>query len=615
MSVAPLFVGRGQPRSVLPLSIELANDGADTSGVIRVSNGTYQMDHPVELPTGARKRLNAYPAGELGTDITIILLTDRRRLVRTLSPLNMGIEPGSGSVLLIGDGEGDLGFVSAGERTANQLRDSYVSPELAPDRYQAYMGLAAIVLGAGAERMSAEAVEALKTYVLTGGTLLFLGGASAPTLSDRRWGALLPARPRLPKTIDSTPLVSNLYSPPPGPFTVLDAQPLGPARVEGGRPILVRRSFGLGRSLFLAFNPLERPFTLWGGRRSLFEKILRPVESDRAQGYLAGHQSSAYSYYYSGSGAYVGTTGGTGMPYAANFQDPFSTKLPPAEDVFLILAGFFVVVVPVNFLVLRKLKRAELAWLTAPLISIAFAASFFSAASNLYSAQLSRATSGVLIIQHGHDRAIFAGRSQLFFPRGGEYDLKLQSLESLGSGSPVDDYDPFASPQRHGGLADLQPIDDGSIQVSRMAVTNLSFRELMFRQSLKAPVRLETKLEGRRLEIANRGSVQLHGVSVIVAGASFPLAAELSPGKAAHLVLPAKLVPVEDPGYAPGGRGTSYEAAPANVAALTVRSKAVVIKASMPDLPVGPQIGRPVDYRQDRFLLYFTGLHHGEVEL
>ena len=68
--------------------------------------------------------------------------------------------------------------------------------------------------------------------------------------------------------------------------------------------------------------------------------------------------------------------------------------LPPASQMLMVLAIYFVVVVPVNFLVLKKLGRGEWAWFTAPIISLIFAGVLFSRAQNLYSAKMSTASAG-----------------------------------------------------------------------------------------------------------------------------------------------------------------------------------------------------------------------------
>ena len=140
--------------------------------------------------------------------------------------------------------------------------------------------------------------------------------------------------------------------------------------------------------------------------------------------------------------------------YDSVTADPFNTKLPPTTKVLWILCTYFVVIIPINFLLLKKLKRGEWAWFTAPVISLSFAGAFFAAASDLYSAKLSTATQGLLVATAHTPETLFFGKSQLFFPRGGEYDLKLQNLDSLGAGQgdPYDYSGGYRSRQEYGGL-------------------------------------------------------------------------------------------------------------------------------------------------------------------
>ena len=55
---------------------------------------------------------------------------------------------------------------------------------------------------------------------------------------------------------------------------------------------MARRDIGLGKTLCLAFDPLEQPFTRWPFRRELFTKVLRTIDSAKAMGYLQDFSSS-----------------------------------------------------------------------------------------------------------------------------------------------------------------------------------------------------------------------------------------------------------------------------------------------------------------------------------
>ncbi len=633
MQADPAFVGYGQANGTYPLAVLLANSGPDTRGSLRVSTGDFQMDYPIELPRGSTKRLIAYPRLSLGSEISLDLSTSQGSIRRQIQPSPGGAELSAQSILLVSDTEGDLAFLRPlpGEGVG-RLEDCYVKPELAPDRMVAYTGMTSVVLGAGSERLSDGAVRALHNYMAGGGTVVFLGGASSPALADSRWADVLPVVPKLPKTVKRSELITNLSH---GielglPFTILDSAATAgsEARVEEGNIILARHDVGLGKAVFLAFNPLEPPFTRWSQRRTLFEKIVRPLDFDRASGYLDGFMTANID---PETGAI--TTGSSSTPrgrynpttgtwdYRAE-TDPFNTELPPTTKVFWILSSYFVVIIPVNFLLLKKLKRGELAWFTAPLISIGFAGAFFAAARDLYSARLSTATQGLLIATNTGSEAVFVGKSQLFFPQGGEYDLKMNGVDSIFAPQSESDYS-YGRSDRNSGLEDLNPIDIGQIKASRMDVNNLSFREIAYESIVPRRRWLSVSVSRvggvDRLSVTNVGPYALSHLSAIVAGKALPIVEPLAPGQSTSFALPAKIVP-DSTGqsanvYSYGRRSRGSTTPYSGLTELTTQTKEVVIKGLIDGSPVGPQIGSVVQERQGITLAYFTGIHIGKVSL
>lgn len=628
MQVSSAFVGFAPTNGTIPVVVMLRNLGPDATGVLHVSAGDFEMDYPVELPRGGVKRVVTYPTITYAGEISYSLTTNQGDIRTTYRQMS-GSDYGAHSALMISQDEGDLGFLR-GPRNQNsnvRLADAYVKPENAPDRASAYAGLCAVVLGTGAERLPDAAVRALHNYVLAGGLVVFLGGASSPVLSDQRWADISPVAPGLPKTVQASSLLSGVGE----SFTILDCKPTPDSSVrrENGNVLVARRQIGLGRTLFFAFNPIEPPFTAWAERKSIFEKFVRAGDFDRSIGYLERFTTTNAEDYYGGGGYY----GGPPRPYSTLYSpvpernaDPFSTELPPVTKVFWILVGYFVVIIPINFMLLKKLKRGELAWITAPLISIAFAGAFFAAARDLYSANLSTATQGLVIMTPSSQEAIFVGKSQMFFPRGGTYDLKLAGLEAVGSAGLNDPYG--YSYRGEGQFGGLNAIDDGYVHINRMDVTNLAFRELSFRQILPAKPVVETELtttgSKQALVVRNRSSESLISATAIIGGRSFPIPT-LAAGKSAVITIPPTFSPDPSatgntgydagPSYSYGSRSTSGIAGYNDLSAYSWATKQIVIKIPAHEIEAGPGIGQVVAARQSVSIAYFTGIRFGESPL
>ena len=594
MDVRNTFTGPMADTAAMTVLIE--NDGPDVNGLLTVTGEGSETTYPVELPRGARKKLLTLPGANYG-EIRFTLQTGGRDVVRTA--MAMSFDNQGGSAVLIGDDSGGLAFLRAQMKEGRQaytMRDVYVLPEEAPARPVAYRRYSAVVLGPGAERMGDETVEALKDYALGGGTIIVLGGASAPILEDARWAAVLPGRGWRPKTLGASPVLAKLGGKAiPSPFTVLSPdQPAVGAKVswEGGAALESEVGLGLGRVVVLGYSPLEPPLNVWEGRSKAFVHLLRAAGTNRANAlvnsYLgAGGMEGPVATTY-------GTAGGPGMPppgssswaYESGARsDPFSTTLPPTGTVFGILAAYFVLVVPVSFLVLRKLKRGELAWVTAPLLSLGFAGVLFRSAENLYSASLSSAAQGVVVLQQGVPDAMFYGTSQLFFPRGGVYDLKLRGVDSLQGVQNEYGYGSDA-------LAGFNPVDVGEVIAPRLEANNLAFRELSYSQRMDGADWFRFVRTGDKVRVENLSPYAFNGS--LANGAFISPALSLPPGGHADVDLATGDRVPDASGLGPQD--------PRNF----TRDGRMALSGTLAGFRPGPQIGKEVAGRNEVKVLAFA---------
>ncbi|MCB8932502.1 MAG: hypothetical protein H6534_03575 [Chthonomonadaceae bacterium] len=489
--VQPLYEGR-RASGMVALVATVSNSGRDATGAVVVSTeGMAPVRFPVALPRGSVKRvrmlapLNAY----YGTP-TVVLETDRGSVRAMLPPSEIAYGEDHPGALLIGGASGELNFLE-------ESTGLFVQAESAPDRPIAYASMRFVVLGEGAERMSDGVVDALQAWAETGGTIVVVGGASNPLLFDRRWTPFLPLeaegsrQARIPRSVEKLwgrPM-------PDAPIAVAFGRVAPGARVavQGPVPLVMDRPLGSGRVLMFAFNPFEGPLRTWPGRKKMFEQHLPAMGSTG----MMGLQSQP-SYF-----------GGTRIPSSPgvirNEPDPFTVELPATGTVLMLLAGYVVLVVPINFLLLRKLKRGEWAWVTSPLLSLGFAAVFFSFAADLYKTPLGRAVTGTLYLDSRLDHGYLVGNAQLFIPRGGTYDLRFDAVDWV---APVG-FDLYGS--GYGGRTesriDLGLVDNGNLHARRAAFPNLAFHQFGFAQRLETAgwlaVRGSVKNGKVRLELTN----------------------------------------------------------------------------------------------------------------
>lgn len=594
LDARPTFSGPQGDTSVVTVYLE--NDGPDARGVLQVSGQAGPVSYPVELPRGARKRLLTLPDLDWGV-IDFTLQTDRGTVVHHMPGSHASPDAG-GAVALIGDDSGGLAFLrrqTEGNRSVT-TRDAYVKPEDAPGRPVAYRDFTAVVLGPGAERMGDDTVAALRDYALGGGSVVVLGGASAPILEDGRWAALLPGRDWRPRTLASSAVLAQAGDVPvPGPFTVLAPGELAKGafvQTDRGVPIETKRSHGLGRVVVLGYSPLEPPLSVWPGRVRAMSRFVRGGDAQRSHGLLSAYLRS------NGGSEYAGTTSPSTAPGFSprplpSEGDPFSTRLPAAKTVFGILLAYFVLVVPVSFLVLRKMKRGEWAWVTAPLLALGFAGVLFKSAESLYAAALSTASRGLLVLQEGAPSAMFYGTSQMFFPRGGVYDLRLENVDSMTGVQENDDYG-FGMRPNSEGLEGFNLVDVGTVRAPRLEANNLAFRELSYTQRVDADAWFGfERVDKGHVRVRNRSPYPFTGR--LAGGRFLGPSFSLEPGAAAVAELG-----VGNP--APEGKVLAYD----DVRNFTGQSGRIALSGTVQGFRPGPQIGKEVEGRSGVAVLAFA---------
>jgi hypothetical protein len=603
MEAMPLFEGYEPSIGPMPLALEFENTGPDAAGSVSIQGDGYQMNYPIELPRGARKRLVAYPNVNYG-GLEIVLNTNRGRLRKQFSPSGP-MDNSRQVIVLLSDNPGELAFLKhnsnsssrAGSGDVVRMQDAYCKPEFAPARAVGYAGVACVMLGAGSERLSDATVEALKLWTMTGGNLVFVGGASAPVLSDPRWQTLIPVKNPQVRTLEQSEALAGLASmEAPGPLSVLTGKPVpgSLARNDNGVPLVVEQGVGVGRVYYLAFNPMEPPLNRWPGLKPALMRILRPQDVVRARTYVHSFSGESAQYAMASSGMPPGSPYPT-VPSNPAFEDPFSTKLPPVEQIAKILCGYFLVVVPLNFLILRKLKRGELAWFTAPIISLGFAGVLFQSAQGLYSAKMSTATQGVLVAHAGIEEAMFIGTSQMFVPKSGGYDLQMRGVDSLGQQNPLNQ---FGHMEQNEEMGELDPVDVGDqVLVPDMKANNLAFRQVTFRQRFPASrwFNVETRRLGNsrvRCTVRNDSQFTLEDGRVLLGSNERPIK-ELKPGES--VVVEGLIQPrLND---TPG---------PQDLRPFVSRYQQVALVGMLRSFRPGPQLGQEVGGRTRIRLAYFA---------
>lgn len=422
-----------------PVAVKLKNDGEPVNGRLEMRlessagnssrNASFFTD--VDLPTTGNKTVWLYGRGE-GNELDRATITFSGRGFKTqrqtveLKP----IESFQRIVLTLSDSGERLGFLR-GLRdrklaVADQLREiekaenygnynkqtnrtvrQFLQPVSTaragiPDRA---IGLeAADILFARDFAQSAlnpEQLAALRGYVTLGGTLVVAGGADWQRLANS------PLRDLMPLNVSG----SSVASPQETATLVRRYVPQGVLaggdRLGGAPVVLLRgslnaessrvgpqngtfiaaRNFGAGRVLELAFDPASPPFLGWDGQGALWSDLVQnraaPVrlESVNENGL---DDINSYRYNYENQQR---SLQGAGALLSVIRRLP-QLQTPPTSVIAWFLALYVFCLVPLNYFILRGIDKRELAWVTIPVVAIAFSIFAYAAARRIKGTEL-----------------------------------------------------------------------------------------------------------------------------------------------------------------------------------------------------------------------------------
>lgn len=406
-----------------PVSVVIANEASDIEGELRLffaSDGDVYA-REVVLPAHSRKaytlllpfetrstsRLNVRLSSgdqELASDqVRLTWLEEDDRLCGVVAS-----DPSALSFL------GDLAPAGGEAVSAVAALDLATLP---PDPL-GWEGLSVLVLSdTDTAALDPDQRRALEIWVAHGGHLIVGSGASSNAASGV--ADLLPVVVGGTRSVDELTALGELIDAPvaPGPYPVSEAVLRdGTALIQQSDLILLaRRELGMGRVDFLAFEAGLNPFASPGDNVRLWRWILeagdvgtRPVS--------VRNSASAQS--------------------AVNIIPELS--FPSTGQILAFMLVYTVLIGPINYLVLRKTDRRELAWLTIPLLILLFALAAYFIGLQIRGGSAIVHELAVVVVPGGSRMGRVMQVVGIFSPRRTHYDVHVR--EAGARSLPVDSY-------------------------------------------------------------------------------------------------------------------------------------------------------------------------------
>lgn len=420
----------------LPVWAEIINQGGDLEGEIRIqvnsAQGALVFSAPVSLPSGSHKRVPLYVLpNNFSRELEVQVLSGGK--VVTSQKITVRPEPNISyfAGLLVPE-RGALALLN-GVKFSGQERPKILvdlTVEGLPERAEGLRAFDLLVINdTDTTRLTPAQSAALTGWVQQGGHLVIGGGAGAQRTAAGLPEALLPLRVQGTAEINADPiksLAAYAGSSPvlvPGPFVAARGEPINSRVVAGSSdlPLIYERQVGDGTVDFVALDLAGVPFNGWEGTSGFWQTLIGPGARypENMPFDVSPRQWRANSLSYALSN----------IP---------SLDLPSIQNVSILLGIYMLIVGPANYLILRRQKRLQWAWITIPVITVLFAAAAFGIGYGLRGNDLILNKIALVEARSGSDAAVTSYMG-LFSPRMQSYEVKVQG-ESLVS--PMQGYDP-----------------------------------------------------------------------------------------------------------------------------------------------------------------------------
>jgi hypothetical protein len=409
MTITPSFGGRVKRGEWLGLRVRLENPGDDADVVIQAQVADRFYSQAVSLPAGARKDVHLYILPHDDQPVSVRLVQGEHSLVET--QVHPSLYPQADYLIASVAPDPDALLPLSGLGLPGRGRAHFISlaPQDLPERLEPLRSLDCLILTGDTSSLTTAQGEAVRAWVELGGMLLIGGGAAA-----RRTMAGLPQSLQ-PVTLDETAQAPTLDALAgfaqepvliPGPFLVTWPADQHGATVidQDGRPLLVKQPMGQGWVSYLALDPTASPFDAWTGTLHFWMKLLEPGSTPIEE---------------------VPDLAQEAVQMNGPLSDLPALDLPSINSLALLLGMYVLVVGPANYLILRRLRLLAWAWVTIPVLTLAFSIGGFRLGYGLRGADVIVNQISILPLSPGADYLPARTYVGLFSPSSTTYDVQV----------------------------------------------------------------------------------------------------------------------------------------------------------------------------------------------
>lgn len=355
-----LVAGRFESSGWAAIAVRLSNDGEPITGYLAADSQDGSVRRLVELPAGSRKQVTLYvrPPNFARTVEVRFETQAGERLAAAAADVRV-LERSTSSVGVVGDSTGIIRPQVIGDDRGRPEPVPMSAADI-PERPEPLRGLEALIWAGDSGTLTEAQRRTLERWVAAGGQLIVVGGPDWQARAAA-FDTLLPVQGL--RSTDQVPLDgvagwvgSELPEATAAATVAVGALRPGAVQLVGAHDgaLLASVTRGAGQVTWVGVDLATEAFRDWTGATILWQRVIR---DDR----LAEQ---------------FGTVPPIEEEVAATMIQALSNlpalDVPPAELLVGVLAGYILLIGPISYLVLRRLDRRELAWVTAPLLVLVF---------------------------------------------------------------------------------------------------------------------------------------------------------------------------------------------------------------------------------------------------
>ncbi|MFQ5575415.1 MAG: hypothetical protein ACE5G8_00345 [Anaerolineae bacterium] len=410
------FDGYVKTNAWAPVQVTATNTGPSVAGEVRLTTNypgeTYAR--ALSLPSGSKKSVTLFAQLRGDGRFTLEFVTASGQLLYRRTQTPRMLPPDIFMAGVVSSDPSQLN-VLAGLRSASSATGSneplavaHLILDQIPEQAAGLSALDALIFNdVDTTPMTPAQRRAVADWVSLGGRLVVGGGPNAAAtvagLADLLPVASLSIQ-TFPTLVDLGSLVAKAV-PDQGPYLVaVPGETSGTVDLyEQGNPLLVHQTVGVGTVTYFGLDFGLAPMDGWAGNEAFWTKILRPLQNT----------PPFYTTYEA----------------ANSINDALANiavaGLPSPVSLLVFLCTYIVVLVPLNYFVLKRIGRREWAWITIPALIILFTLVGYVGGFRSRSGQVMLRQVSVVRQSEGAARAAVDTFIGLYSPARDHYTLKF----------------------------------------------------------------------------------------------------------------------------------------------------------------------------------------------